>query len=96
MAQCIACPLSYSSQAQQWKHIIPIDPTIFNPHISFTFRRLIAESEVQKQPPPPPICHPDKYVRAVPLQSPSKGTHSGLLYLTDPILSDTQAEFIVL
>ena len=77
--------MSRSSQVM-WKHSIPADPTVTNPRISFTFRKLIPESEVPKPTPAPPICHPDEYVSP---QSPPRGTHAGILLLTDSILSHT-------
>ena len=77
--------MSRSSQAT-WKHSIPVNPTVTNPRISFTFRKLIPVSEAPKHTPAPPICHPDQYVSP---QSPPRGTHAGILLLTDSILSHT-------
>ena len=39
--------MSRSSQAT-WKHSIPVNPTVTNPRISFTFRKLIPVSEAPK------------------------------------------------
>lgn len=81
--------MSCASQST-WKHGIPATPTATNSRISFTFRKLIPESEVPRPPRAPPICHPDQYVSP---QSPPRGTHAGILLLTDSILSNTP-EFI--
>ena len=45
--------ISRSSQAT-WKHSIPVNPTVANPRISFTFRKLIPVSEALKHTPAPP------------------------------------------
>ena len=78
---------SMSSESQvTWKHSIPVDPAATGPRISFTFRKLKSESDMPKRPQAPPICHPDKY--SGPRTQP-QGTHSGILLLTDSILSQT-------
>ena len=76
-----------SSDSQStWRHSIPADSSTNRPRISFTFRKLVPESDAPKRPQAPPICHPDKY--AFP-NSPPHGTHNGILLLTDSILSQT-------
>ena len=73
-----------------WKHSILPDPNIQDPRISFTFRKLIPEDDVPKRPKAPPIVHPDDYQSP---KSPPRGSHQGILLLTDSILAGTP-EFI--
>ena len=73
-----------------WKHSILPDPNIQDPRISFTFRKLITEADIPKRAKAPPIVHPDDYQSP---ESPPRGSHQGILLLTDSILAGTP-EFI--
>ena len=77
--------MSRTSQAT-WKHSILIEPQITIPRVSFTFRKLIPEANVQRAPRAPPIVHPDLYQSP---NSPPRGSHHGVLLLTDSILAGT-------
>ena len=77
--------MSRSSKVS-WKHSIKPEPSITNPRISFTFRRLIPDSDIPPRPRAPPITHPDDYRSK---DSPPCATHHGILLLTDSILSPT-------
>ena len=77
--------MSRSSQAT-WKHCIKPDASIEEPRVSFTFRRLLPESDIPTPPRAPPITHPDEYRSK---KSPPHATHHGILLLTDSILSPT-------
>ena len=81
--------MSRSSQSL-WKHAILPDPSVSEPRISFTFRRLIPEAEVPRRERPPPITRPGQHRPPPPQpQRPvtQPGTHGGILLLTDSILA---------
>ena len=79
-----------SASQSKWKHSILPEPNVTNPRISFTFRKMLKETEVPKRSKAQPIVHPDDYQSP---DSPPRGSHQGILLLTDSILAGTP-EFI--
>ncbi len=64
----------------------PPEPSITEPRVSFTLRRLLPESSVPNRQKAPPVVHPNQHASS----SPSLGTHDGILVLTDSIGSLTR------
>ena len=77
--------MSRASQSS-WKHSILAEPHITASRVSFTFRKLVPEADIPRRPRAPPIVHPDEYQSP---SSPPRGSHQGVLLLTDSILAGT-------
>ena len=75
------CGMSTDSQ-KIWKHEIRSDPSVGDPRISFTFRKLVDTSELLTRSKAPPIHRPDPRVH-----SSNRATHKRILFITDSILS---------
>ena len=74
-----------------WKHSILTEPNVTNPRISFTFRKLLPESDVPKRPKAPPVIHPDEYQSPA---SPPVALIRAFYYSLTPSLQERQNLFL--
>ena len=76
---------SMSSTSQlSWAHSIARDPSITEPRVSFTFRRIMAEPREEPRKRVPPIKPPEPVKPSI-----ACGSHRRILLLTDSVLIHT-------